>query len=185
MRKRLLVQVSALALLALVGFAVGAHQDEEEEPLYPLDEEYDESAVEEALDIVATATILGGLDIFVNAVDEADLGDLLRGEGSFTVFIPDDSAFAQLPEGQLDSLFADPAQLKALLSRHIVNGANVTFFDPETMTVKMLSGDEMTIRVDETRVTIGNAMVIDEEIWCSNGVIHVIDAVLAPVQTKK
>ena len=120
------------------------------------------------------------------AVGAADLGDTLAGEGPYTVFAPTNDAFDALPAGTLESLLkpANKDQLAAILTYHVVEG-QVMAADVTPGDVTTVNGADFTISVENGDVFItdgqGNkAMVTQTDIEASNGVIHVIDAVLLP-----
>ena len=118
----------------------------------------------------------------VGAVKTAGLAETLSGTGPFTVFAPNNAAFAKLPAGTLASLTAE--QLTPILTYHVVSG-EVMAMDVKPGKVKTVNGAELTINVEGTKVTItdakGNTVnVIKTDIVGSNGVIHVIDGVLMP-----
>jgi len=115
----------------------------------------------------------------VAALQAAGLVETLSGEGPFTVFAPTNAAFAKLPEGALDGLLADPEQLAAVLTYHVVSG-KVMAADVVNLTeATTLAG--VMIAVDASNgVMINNATVVSADIEASNGVIHVIDTVLLP-----
>jgi len=131
-------------------------------------------------DIVDTAVAVGGFETLVAAVKAADLVGALKGEGPFTVFAPTDAAFAKLPEGTVADLLKpeNKAKLAAILTYHVVAG-KVMAADVKTMKAKTLNGAEASIVVGEG-VKIDGASVVKTDIVCSNGVIHVIDAVILP-----
>ncbi len=115
------------------------------------------------------------------AVVAADLADTLAGAGPYTVFAPTDAAFAALPAGALDGLLADKEALSDVLTYHVVSGrvnaATVVTLDKATA----LNGDEITIEVINGEVILnGSVKVTTTDIEASNGIIHVIDAVLMP-----
>ena len=113
------------------------------------------------------------------AVIAAELADDLSGEGPFTVFAPTDAAFEALPEGTVDALLADPTgDLANILLYHVL-GAQVLSSDLQAeQTVTMLDGNDATITVADSTVTInGTATVTVADITTDNGVVHVIDAV--------
>ena len=133
-------------------------------------------------DIVDTAVADGRFTTLVAAVQAAELVDTLKGEGPFTVFAPTDDAFAALPEGTLDSLLLpeNKQALTDILLYHVVSGkvmaADVTALTSATTVL----GKDVTVKVDMGNVYINDAQVIITDIATSNGVIHVIDAVLLP-----
>ncbi|MBK7453530.1 MAG: fasciclin domain-containing protein [Anaerolineales bacterium] len=133
-------------------------------------------------DIVDTAVADGRFTTLVAAVQAAELVDTLKGEGPFTVFAPTDDAFAALPEGTLDSLLLPESKqaLTDILLYHVVSGkvmaADVTALTSATTVL----GKDVTVKVDMGNVYINEAKVVITDIETSNGVIHVIDAVLLP-----
>jgi uncharacterized surface protein with fasciclin (FAS1) repeats len=134
-------------------------------------------------DIVDTAVAAGSFTTLVKAVQAAGLVDTLKGPGPFTVFAPTDEAFAKLPPGALDKLIANPAQLKAVLTYHVIAG-KVMAADVKTMKAKTVQGSEASLAVNGSSVTIDKANVVKTDIECSNGVIHVIDTVIMPKSKK-
>jgi uncharacterized surface protein with fasciclin (FAS1) repeats len=115
-------------------------------------------------------------------VKAADLVDTLKGEGPFTVFAPTDEAFAKLPHGALDELLKDKKALAAVLTYHVVPG-NVMAADVVKLhSAKTAQGKSIEIVVKNGKVMINGVNVVKTDIACSNGVIHVIDAVLMPPQ---
>jgi len=134
----------------------------------------------EKKDIVDTAVSAGDFTTLVAAIKAADLVEALKGEGPFTVFAPTDAAFAKLPEGTLADLLKpeNKAKLEAILTYHVIP-SKVMAADVKSMKAKTLNGAEATLVVGEG-VTIDGANVVKTDIVCSNGVIHVIDAVILP-----
>ena len=136
----------------------------------------------ELADIVDTAVADGRFTTLVAAVEAAGLVETLKGEGPFTVFAPTDDAFAALPEGTVESLLLpeNKQQLTDILLYHVVSGkvmaANVTGLESATTVL----GKDIAIKVDMGNVYINDAQVIITDIETSNGVIHVIDAVILP-----
>lgn len=131
-------------------------------------------------DIVDTAIEAGNFTTLVTAIQAAGLVDALKEPGPFTVFAPTDEAFALLPAGTLDALLQDIPTLQSILLYHVAAGLfsaeNVT----QLNTLEMLNGVSATISVVDGNAMIDNAMIIQTDINCTNGVIHVIDAVIIP-----
>jgi transforming growth factor-beta-induced protein len=136
----------------------------------------------ELADIVDTAVADGRFTTLVAAVEAAGLVETLKGEGPFTVFAPTDDAFTALPEGTVESLLLpeNKQQLTDILLYHVVSGkvmaADVTGLESATTVL----GKDIAIKVDMGNVYINDAQVIITDIETSNGVIHVIDAVILP-----
>lgn len=134
-------------------------------------------------DIVATAIAAGDFSTLVTAVEAAGLVETLQGEGPFTVFAPTDEAFAALPEGTVETLLEDPmGDLKDILLYHVMAGQvkAVDVLNSIDGSVDMVSGQSATISVSENRVVIAGAGFVATDIQTSNGIIHVIDAVMLP-----
>ena len=148
--------------------------------LPPSDEE--EAVGAESLGSIAeVAAAAGGFSTLLTAVTEAGLVDALSGEGPFTVFAPTDEAFAALPEGTVESLLADPqGALTDILLYHVVAGKVMSSDLSDGMTAATLQGAPITITIADDVVKINDATVIAPDIEASNGVIHVIDAVILP-----
>ncbi|MGK7295730.1 MAG: fasciclin domain-containing protein, partial [Candidatus Wenzhouxiangella sp. M2_3B_020] len=131
-------------------------------------------------DIVDTAVAADDFDTLVTAVQAAGLVETLKSDGPFTVFAPTDAAFAEIPEADLQALLADKDKLTKVLTYHVVPGkvmaADVIGLDSATT----VEGSEVDIEVVEGGVQIDGANVVQTDIEASNGVIHVIDAVIMP-----
>jgi uncharacterized surface protein with fasciclin (FAS1) repeats len=134
----------------------------------------------ETRDIVEVAAEDGRFSTLVTAVTEAGLVDALKAEGPLTVFAPTDDAFAALPEGTLDALLADIPALTDVLLYHVVDGKYMAADVVELSELETLLGENLSIEVMDGKVMLGDAEVIITNIETSNGVIHVIDAVLVP-----
>ena len=170
------VKLVALALVASVSFvACGS------------DSAYTEETVVEAAtemvagsDIVAVASSTEGFSTLVAALTAAGLVETLQGEGPFTVFAPNDAAFAALPEGLLEKLLLPEniAVLTSILTYHVVSGM--------VMSTDIKAGDVPTVEGSNVKletsygVKVNGANVTAADVAASNGVIHVIDAVLVP-----
>lgn len=146
----------------------------------------DHSAMKMDKTIVDVAVENGSFKTLVTALQAADLVGALSGKGPFTVFAPTDAAFAKLPAGTLDALLKDPKKLASILTYHVVSG-NVMAADvikgngakPAT-----LNGAVLDITVKGGKVYVNGAQVTTADVVGSNGVIHVIDAVVLPPAAK-
>jgi uncharacterized surface protein with fasciclin (FAS1) repeats len=136
-----------------------------------------------SMDIVDTAVGAGSFTTLVAAVQAAGLVDTLKGEGPFTVFAPTDEAFAALPEGTVESLLLpeNKDQLVSILTYHVIPG-KVMAADvmSKQMNVTTVQGSTATVNGLNNGVKIDGANVVSADIEASNGVIHVIDAVILP-----
>ena len=132
-------------------------------------------------DIVDTAVDAGSFGTLVAAVQAAGLVETLKGDGPFTVFAPTDDAFAALPEGTVESLLLpeNKDQLVSILTYHVVPGKVMSTDLSDDMEATTVQGSPVTIDLDNG-VMVENANVTTADIEASNGVIHVIDAVILP-----
>lgn len=130
-------------------------------------------------DIVDTAVAAGSFSTLVTAVQAAGLVDVLKGDGPFTVFAPTDDAFAALPAGTVEALLADIDALTAILTYHVVPGMVMSGDLSDGMMAETVNGASVTIGT-MNGVTVDGANVVSADIKASNGVIHVIDAVILP-----
>ena len=134
------------------------------------------------LDIVDTAVGAGTFNTLAAALTAADLVEVLKSEGPFTVFAPTDEAFAKLPEGTVESLLLpeNKEQLVAILTYHVVAGS-VTSDQVVTLdAAATVNGASVSITTSDAGVMVDDANVTAVDILASNGVIHVIDSVILP-----
>ncbi|KOO57695.1 beta-Ig-H3/fasciclin [Rheinheimera sp. KL1] len=132
------------------------------------------------VDIVDTAVAAGSFNTLVTAVKAADLVDTLKGAGPFTVFAPNDAAFAKVPAADLEALLKDKAALGNVLTYHVVAGKVMASDVVKLTSAKTVQGQELKIAVKDGVVYVDGAKVISTDIETSNGVIHVIDSVVLP-----
>ncbi len=157
-----------LAATAVAAFAFAA----------PLSAQYSES---EQNNIVETAAAAGSFTTLLAAAEAAGLVDVLQSEGPFTVFAPTDEAFAALPEGTVEALLADPDALREILLYHVVAGRVLASDVVGLNSAETVQGSSIAISIDgDTVVLNGAANVVAVDVEASNGVIHVIDAVILP-----
>ena len=129
--------------------------------------------------IVDTAIAAGNFTTLVAGINAAGLKEMLNGKGSFTVFAPTDEAFKKLPTGAWDALLKDTAKLKAVLSYHVITG-HVLAQDVKSGDVMTVQGTPLAAVVSSSDVQVNGAHVRQRDITATNGVIHVIDAVIMP-----
>ena len=140
----------------------------------------EETVATDAGDIVAVASATEGFSTLVAALTAGGLVETLQGEGPFTVFAPTDEAFAALPEGLLEKLLLpeNKAVLVSILTYHVVAG--------KVMAADIVAGDVPTVEGSTVTldtmsgVKVNDATVTTADVAASNGVIHVIDAVIVP-----
>lgn len=138
-------------------------------------------AMSDKKDIVDIAAGNDNFETLVAAVQAAGLVDTLKGDGPFTVFAPTDEAFAALPEGTVENLLKpeNKDQLIAILTYHVVPGKVMSTDLSDGMEAATVQGSMVVIDLDNG-VMVDSANVVTADIEASNGVIHVIDAVILP-----
>lgn len=137
---------------------------------------------EQAKDIVDIAIGSADHSTLVAAVKAAGLVETLKGAGPFTVFAPTNAAFNALPAGTVDNLLKpeNKADLTNVLSYHVVAGALKAADLTDGQKLKTVQGNELTVTIKDGKVMIDGANVTAADLSASNGVIHVIDAVVLP-----
>ena len=188
-RLRSLLGAFALTTILLVGVACGSDTEEVSSGIKVSSDmnttvKESENSVPEAPvvanTIVDIAVADGRFTTLVTALQAAELDSVLSGDDEYTVFAPTDDAFANLPEGTLDGLLADIPALKNVLLYHVTSGS-VMAADVVTLdSAPTLQGQEVDVSVMGSSVMVDEANVIITDIVASNGVIHVIDAVILP-----
>ena len=116
----------------------------------------------------------------MTAVKAAGLVETLKGEGPFTVFAPTDAAFAKVPKATLNALLADKTALANVLTCHVVAGKVMAADAVKLTSAATVQGQSVSITVKDGKVYVDGAQVVATDIKASNGVIHVIDAVILP-----
>jgi uncharacterized surface protein with fasciclin (FAS1) repeats len=129
--------------------------------------------------IVDTMIAAGNLATFASAVEAAGLTAELAGKGPFTVFAPTEEAFKKLPAGAYDNLLKDVGKLKAILSYHVVSGYFAAR-DVKAGEIMTLQGSPLTAVVSSSDLRVNGARVTQADTVATNGIIHVIDAVILP-----
>jgi len=188
MNIRLAGAAAVAAALVFTGCSSGSDEDTAAEAT-PTAEATEEAMTEDMEDTEATGEsgtiveVAAGNEDFstlVAAIEAADLVETLNGEGPFTVFAPTNEAFDALPEGVLDALLLEENQdtLVSILTYHVVPG-EVFSTDITDGDVATVEGQTVTLSTADG-VTVNGANVVTADVEASNGVIHVIDAVLLP-----
>merc|ERR1711978_199576 len=132
-------------------------------------------------DVVDVAVGAGSFTTLVKIVSDLGLVDTLKGSEAVTIFAPSDDAFAKLPPGTLEGL--TPEQAKAIVARHVIAGATVKAADVTTGPVGTFGGENIDLVKDDAGVGVSfnggaRSNVVAADVEASNGVIHVIDAVI-------
>lgn len=144
----------------------------------------EEPKMETPKDVVDIAIGSPDHTTLVAAVTAAELVETLKGAGPFTIFAPTNAAFSALPAGTVESLLTPEkkADLTNILTYHVVSG-NVKAADlTDGQKIKTLQGGELTVAIKDGKVMINGANVTAADLAGSNGMIHVIDAVLMPAK---
>lgn len=176
--------LTAFGLFALVAF-IGCGDAEQPAEIEDAPVVVDETA---PVNTITTAAEDAGLTTFRTAVAQAGLDETLNGPGPYTVFAPSDEAFSALPEGTLQSLLeaGNRDELQRILTYHVLPRSVMSADLSGEMNVASVQGQDLTVTAADGTVTVtdpaGNtATVISADIETGNGVIHVIDRVLMPV----
>ena len=181
MKKNFLTLLAAVVLTSATFIACNNESEKkttEETTTTPMDE----PTMEAPKDVVDIA--IGSTDhtTLVSAVTAAGLVETLKGAGPFTIFAPTNAAFSALPAGTVESLLTPEkkADLTSILTYHVVSGAVMAGDLKDGQKVKTLQGGELTVSIKDGKVMINGANVTTADLKGSNGVVHVIDAVLMP-----
>ena len=127
--------------------------------------------------IIETAIADGSFKTLISAVNAAGLTERFSGSGPFTVFAPNDEAFAKLPQGTVEDMLKDIPKLKQVLNYHVLAGKVGATDVKKLTTAKTIQGQDVTV-TSTNGIKVNDAKVIQTDIACENGVIHVIDTVL-------
>ena len=130
-------------------------------------------------DLLDTARQAGSFRNFVDAVRVAGLTRQLKTDGPYTLFIPSDSAFEKLPDGEWQSLLKDRERLSRVLRYHIVSG-RMKVAEVKPGAVRSDEGQPLKLTSDNGMVTVNGARVTESDLAADNGIIHAIDDVLLP-----
>ena len=140
--------------------------------------------------ILETARSTGDFTTLIKAIEAAGLSETFRGQGSFTVFAPNDDAFRKLPVGTLDGLMKDLPKLKSILSYHVVdhrmtmNEMQSMTADGKTPSVTTLQGSPVVLKAQRNMLQrseyVNDARIVKSDVGTSNGLIQIIDRVLSP-----
>lgn len=135
------------------------------------------------IDIATLVAQLDELSTLVKEVESAHLSKTLKGQNPLTVFAPDNEAFNKIPTGLADDLRKDKEKLTAILTYHVVNGKYMASDLKATKKVKSIQGGILEIheqRLLRHGVKVNDAEIIEANLECNNGVLHIIDSVLLP-----
>jgi uncharacterized surface protein with fasciclin (FAS1) repeats len=188
MKLKLAGATAVAALLVLSGCATASNDEPDAgtgtEVVEETDSGTDDMGGEESMEPGTIVDVAAGTEDFstlVAAVTAAGLVETLSGDGPFTVFAPTDAAFAALPEGVLDKLLLEENKdtLVKILTYHVVAG-EVTSDQIAAGDVATVEGQTVAVTTNDGGVQVNGANVVAADVDASNGVIHVIDAVILP-----
>jgi uncharacterized surface protein with fasciclin (FAS1) repeats len=185
LRQASVLAAAGLATLAVAITGCGGDETAAAEPpaqTMAMDTPMADTSAAAETNIVETAVAAGQFKTLTSLLQQTGLDKTLAESGPYTVFAPTDKAFAKVPKKTLDTLAANPDQLKAVLLYHVADG-EVKAADVATMSsVATLNGASLPIKANDSVVRVAGAKVIQADVMASNGVIHVIDGVLIPPQ---
>jgi uncharacterized surface protein with fasciclin (FAS1) repeats len=157
MRTRLLVAAVAIFVVGLAGPALAQPKD-----------------------IVDTAVAAGSFKTLAKLLTDADLVGVMKGPGPYTVFAPTDDAFAKVPADVLAGLAKDKAKLQEVLKYHVLTSKWTTDDIKLVKQTGTAQGQSVTFGSAGGVLTVNGAKIVKPNVDCSNGMVHVIDAVLLP-----
>jgi uncharacterized surface protein with fasciclin (FAS1) repeats len=133
-------------------------------------------------DVVDTAVAAGSFKTLAQLLTAADLVEVMKRPGPYTVFAPTDEAFAKVPKDVLDGLAKDKAKLQAVLKYHVLTSKWTTDDIKLVKQTGTVQGPPVKFGMAGTTLTVNDARIVKPNVDCSNGMVHVIDAVLLPPQ---
>jgi uncharacterized surface protein with fasciclin (FAS1) repeats len=137
--------------------------------------------------LIETAVADGRFKTLKTALDTAGLTPFFQWDNKLTIFAPTDEAFAKLPKGVLEDLLKpeNKQKLVAVLSYHVSPGANDLASALKTKELKTVQGSPLEVAFSDGKIRVNNAVLLDGDLQCSNGLIQVIDTVLLPPDPKR
>ena len=139
-------------------------------------------ALAQPKDIVDTAVAAGSFKTLAKLLTDADLIAVMKGPGPYTVFAPTDEAFAKVPQDVLAGLAKDKAKLQEVLKYHVLTSKWATDDMKLVKQTGTVQGKPVTFGATGGTLTVNGAKIVKPNVDCTNGMIHVIDAVLLPPQ---
>jgi uncharacterized surface protein with fasciclin (FAS1) repeats len=139
-------------------------------------------ALAQPKDIVDTAVAAGSFKTLAKLLTDADLIGVMKGPGPYTVFAPTDEAFARVPADVVAGLGKDKAKLREVLKYHVLTSKWTTDDIKLVKQTGTAQGKSVTFGVAGGVLTVNGAKIVKPNVDCTNGMVHVIDAVLLPPQ---
>ena len=137
-------------------------------------------ALAQPRDIVDTALAAGGFKTLTKLLSDADLVGVMKGPGPYTVFAPTDEAFAKVPKEVLNGLAGDKAKLQEVLKYHVLTSKWSTDDIKLVKQTGTVQGKPVSFGTSGATMTVNGAKIVKPNVDCSNGMVHVIDAVVLP-----
>ncbi|WP_158453731.1 fasciclin domain-containing protein [Pontibacter korlensis] len=132
--------------------------------------------------IVALAQQTPELSIFLQLIKAADMVTILESPAPYTVLAPTNKAFDALPDGTVDALMqaGSELELQRIIQAHVLPNRITTDEMKNNMPMMTAYGEEVIATRKGGTLKVGNATVLKSDIQASNGIVHIIDRVLAP-----
>ncbi|MDD4567598.1 Immunogenic protein MPT70 precursor [Methanoculleus chikugoensis] len=130
--------------------------------------------------ILATLRDSGSFDVFLDLVRAAGMEERFESDGPYTLFVPDDDVFREIPRPELEAILRNADRLGDILNYHIVPGVHSMIDLLGIGTLRSLQGDDLTVEVAPEGVLVNGAMVVESDAWCTNGICHAVSALLLP-----
>ncbi|MCK8519306.1 fasciclin domain-containing protein [Methanoculleus sp. 7T] len=130
--------------------------------------------------IFETAQADGRLSISVRLVEAGGVAETLRGDGPYTAFIPTNEAFSGIPEEMLEAIVKNRERLAGMIMYHVVRGKLTTLELTQMEAIRTLQEDHLNISSSPEGIRLNDAVIIQSDIECTNGMYHIIDSVLIP-----
>ena len=139
-------------------------------------------AAAQAKDVVDTAVAAGTFKTLARLLADAELVQVMKGPGPYTVFAPTDEAFAKVPKDVLDGLARDKKKLQAVLTYHVLTSKWTTDDIKLVKQTGTAQGKPVSFAASGGALTVNGARIVKADIDCANGIVHAIDTVLLPPQ---
>ncbi|MDK2916836.1 MAG: hypothetical protein PWR25_1393 [Euryarchaeota archaeon] len=130
--------------------------------------------------ILATLRDSGSFDVFLDLVRAAGMEERFESEGPYTLFVPDDDVFREIPRSDLEAILQDAGRLGETLNYHVVPGVHSMIDLLGIGTLRSLQGDDLTVEVAPEGVLVNGVAVVESDAWCTNGICHAVSALLLP-----
>jgi uncharacterized surface protein with fasciclin (FAS1) repeats len=130
--------------------------------------------------ILATLRDSGSFDVFLDLVRAAGMEKRFEIDGPYTLFVPDDDVFREVPRPRLEAILRDADRLGDTLNYHTVPGVHSMIDLLGIGTLRSLQGDDLTVEVAPGGVLVNGAAVVESDAWCTNGICHAVSTLLLP-----